>query len=506
MTVDGPVGRAGAGYLLALRSAFPGLLFHKSDRSYLRGEGGDWLGKIETPLFAGRLRLLGYGSDTEVDAATRTEADSIAEPPRNNLSWNSRSFGLGWTRQFGSASIDVRMWSAVGDAAAGWTGSDSLQEHLSAGRDDEGLAAIVEWTGGGKRTVAGIRWERSRTSYKLRSNSTAARTLALDSRLPVSAAFVQHARALSAHGKLDLSLAGAVTDGAFYGSPGAQIAWSAGDRIDLSAAYTRRHQFAQSLRNPESFVSNIFPVDLYVGAGKEGVPVARSDLGMVAIESRPADGARLAAQAYARAFDGLALVAPLDADPFATTGFAEGSGFARGAAIEGAAHGTHHAILVSYGYQHLRLEYADTSYVPGHSAAHSIEAGITVFTNASSSVRLGITSLIGRRATAAHGTVEWEACNLYDHGCEISGSLGDRAEPLGTTRLPAYFRLDLGVRKHWRVKAAGREVQLAVFATATNLLGRKNVLAVTVDPSTGQRTQVEMRPRSPLVVGLDWRF
>jgi hypothetical protein len=47
---------------------------------------------------------------------------------------------------------------------------------------------------------------------------------------------------------------------------------------------------------------------------------------------------------------------------------------------------------------------------------------------------------------------------------------------------------------------------MAVFATMTNVLGRRNVLTVAVDPVTGGRTRIEMRPRSPLVVGVDWRF
>jgi hypothetical protein len=51
-----------------------------------------------------------------------------------------------------------------------------------------------------------------------------------------------------------------------------------------------------------------------------------------------------------------------------------------------------------------------------------------------------------------------------------------------------------------------RDVTLALFGTLTNLLARTNVLTIAVDPETGRRTAIEMRPLSPLVVGLDWRF
>ena len=52
----------------------------------------------------------------------------------------------------------------------------------------------------------------------------------------------------------------------------------------------------------------------------------------------------------------------------------------------------------------------------------------------------------------------------------------------------------------------GRQMEMAVFGTYTNLLGRTNVLTYARDPATGRPVAVEMRPRSPLVLGLDWRF
>jgi hypothetical protein len=103
------------------------------------------------------------------------------------------------------------------------------------------------------------------------------------------------------------------------------------------------------------------------------------------------------------------------------------------------------------------------------------------------------------------GVFEWEACNLLDQGCEFGGS-PQAEDGLGETRLPAYARLDLGVRKHWHVRLAGRDLMLAAYGTLTNLLGRSNVLTVVTDPDTGNRTAIEMRPPAPLVVGLDWRF
>jgi hypothetical protein len=72
--------------------------------------------------------------------------------------------------------------------------------------------------------------------------------------------------------------------------------------------------------------------------------------------------------------------------------------------------------------------------------------------------------------------------------------------------VPGYVRLDAGVRKLWSFRAGSRDISFTLFGTLSNLLGRDNVLTWTIDPATGERMPVGMRPRSPLVVGLDWEF
>jgi hypothetical protein len=47
---------------------------------------------------------------------------------------------------------------------------------------------------------------------------------------------------------------------------------------------------------------------------------------------------------------------------------------------------------------------------------------------------------------------------------------------------------------------------LAAFATVTNLFGRQNLLTYARNPSSGEITEIGMRPLAPLVIGLDWRF
>jgi hypothetical protein len=114
--------------------------------------------------------------------------------------------------------------------------------------------------------------------------------------------------------------------------------------------------------------------------------------------------------------------------------------------------------------------------------------------------------MYGRRATAVVGPFEWETCNFLDMGCEFAGSPERRVGRLGGTRLPAYLRFDLGMRRHWHLNLGRAEAQLGVYASVSNVLGRRNLLTRTIDPVSGDWAWVEMRSRVPLVVGLDWRF
>lgn len=506
-TLEGPLGPAGITYLLSLRSTFPGLLFHKTEDSNIRGEGGDWLSKIDAPLWSGRVRLLAYGTHTELDAASTSSGGDTPDGAgeRNALDWDSRSFGAGWTRQFGDRSIHLRLWNASGSAGGRWAGIDSVVEQISSSRRDFGFSAVTE-RAGDRGWLAGVRAEDSRTTYRLRSEPERETPLSLRAVTPVFGAFLEGRRPIGAGADLSVLLAGSIADGVARMNPGAQLRWKLNASTTATGGYIRRNQFAQSLRNPESVVATIFPVDLYMGADAPGIPVASSDLGHVGIEHHPAAGVRLAAQTYSRASEGLALAAPAGGDPFATASIVEGSDRATGVAVDVAASGARYAATSAWGYRRVRVRAPGSQYTPEYGAAHSIDAGVIYFPTATSSIRIGMSSLLGRRTTASFGRIEWEACNLLDQGCEFSGTIGNPAEPLGATRLPPYFRLDLGLRKHWHVEISGRDCLLSVFGAATNLLGRRNVLTVVVDPSTGQRTSIEMRPRSPLVAGIEWQF
>lgn len=507
VTVDGPLGPGEAGYLLSLRSGLPGEVVSKREPSYLRRETGDALGKIEAPIFGGRLRLLGYESQNEIDAAAFAEGDSSGPAPRRNVfEWGSRSLGAEWTRIFGGASVRLQAWSAAGDADALWSLEDGSAVELAAARRDRGVLVAVDNTGTRATTSLGARLEWSRTSYRLESDSSGGISWRMSARTPVATAFLLHTRPMGSRTELELGASVAVEAGAAHVGPRARLGWAPSAEIRLSGSVARLHQFAQSLRNPESPVGTVFPADLYIGVAAPGIPVARSDQGVVAADFRPLAGLRVGIQAYARGLDGLLLVAPRDGEPFSTGGFTTGSESSLEVSLDAALSHAQYGIVASYGWQRVRLEYGDSSYIPQHGTAHRVDAGVIFFPSATASIRLGVAVAAGRRTTRIADGLEWEACNLLDKGCEFAGSPHLGTEPLGAAMLPLYWRVDVGARKHWHVEVAGRDALIGLFGTITNVFGRANVLTYARDPSTGELVEIEMLPLAPLVVGLDGQF
>lgn len=503
VTLDGPLGGSGAGWLVSARAGLPSGLAPADDPSYLHGRSADWLGALRTPLFGGGLRLLGYDNDNELDAATRAGVESGNAGPRNRFDWHSRSVGGEWRREWRAVGLRVRGWSASLDAEADWAAVRGPLA-LTSTRRDIGLLAAAEHRAGATVTEAGIRAERIRTGYLVTPDS-AAPAWGLGGTTPVVAAFARHARPLGGGLEAELAATATAASGEPHLDPAVRLRWRLSSRLTATADISRRHQYVQSLRNPESVVGNVFPAELFVGRGAGG-PVARSDQGVLALELRPSPGLRVGAEAWIRWFDGLLLAAPAASEPFATGGFAVAGGRARGVSLDVSLSTSRYAFVASYGLQLERLGDLADGYIPVFATTHLLDTGLLFFPTTTTSVRVGVTAGAGRRATTPTGAIEWEACNLRDQGCELGGSPHYEGAALGATRLPPYLRLDVGVRQHWHLRVGGRDAVVAVFGTMTNILGRSNVLTYARDPLTGAAGAVEMRPRAPLVAGLDWQF
>jgi len=507
VTVDGPLGIANAGYLLSLRSGFSDLRSPKQEGDYLRGGTSDWLAKLQLPVLGGSARLVGYGNANGFSAATLAGGPGVAPGlgPRNQFHWDATSLGGVWARDVALGEVRIQGWRASSDAGATWS-AEQGNVALRAARRDWGLSARLTRRRRATTTLVGVRVEQSLTTYLLAYDSATQAGTRLQARTPAATGFVEQARPLGDRFRLTLGTSIVNGGGGLHLSPRAVLRWSASDALTVTSSYARLHQLVQSLRNPESVVSNIFPVDLPLGAGAGTAPVAKSDVLGLAAGFRPSPGLHVGAQAYLRYSSGLLLVAPQSGEPFAIDGFQTGTGRARGIAVEAELSRPRFWLISRYSWQSSRLYYGSGSYVPAGASTHSLETGLTLLPTRTTSIRVGGTALFGRQATAVANGLEWEACNLRDQGCEFGGNPNHRGEVLGGTSLPAYLRVDLSVRQQWSFAAAGRRTTMAVFGTFTNLLGRENLLTYARNPTTGQRTRITMRPPAPLVAGLEWQF
>lgn len=513
LTFDGPLGPAATGvrFLASLRSGLPDALAPKPERSYLRGETGDWLAKVDGPVLGGRLEILGYGNENDINAAANALPDGETGGPtsRNVFEWSSRSTGARWERRFSSVAVRAIGWRAEAGVGSRWAARAGGMD-LAATRRDAGLLADVERRSSRDVTAVQVRVENIRTGYRIVADS--AQSWAVDAGTRAATLSARHRRSLARTVAVEAksTLVTAADRGHF--GPGAGLEWAPSEWVRLRAGVARSHQIAQSLRNAESVVGNIFPADIWMSGGSAGgvpnIPISRSDLAEFGVSFAPRPGARVGMRAFARRAEGLVLVAPREGEPFATTrdAFVVGSGASRGLALEGAWSGRRCGVVLSYGLQRVRLSADGNVYAPSFGGTHQFEGGLIFKPGASTSVRLGVAAALGRRATAVSGGFEWEASNLLDRGSEFGGSPSTAGERLGATTLPDYWRVDLAARKQWRIGAGSRDATIAVFGTATNLLGRKNLLTYDRDPATGRRTGVEMRPLSPLVFGLEWGF
>ncbi len=525
LTADGPVG-LGAGVLLSGSWGRPGAFDRKGEDSYLFGSFSSGLAKIERALAGGRVWALGFQSASRLGAlnVTTLEGDAASDPAdadpgsspleqRNRFSWHSGSYGIGWERPVADlALLDAQLWYADLVVSADWWAVGSPYGAASR-RRNLGSRVRLTFDGTSTRSLAGISLEQERMSYAVRALETQGAALDPDPLLglrtepTVFAAFIEHQRWVlrTVHLLLGVRASG-VSGWPLRLAPRVSLQWPIAPGFSASAGYARTHQWAQSLRNPESLIDNLFSPDLPIGVGADGVPFARADQFSVALRTKPASGVEIGVEAFDRRVIGLALVAPSTGQPFAVDAFSIGEGEIRGIGVNAELEGARYRALASYGFSEISNEARDREYRPGYATGHSVASGVVYYPGAQFELRSYLRAELGRRATLMEGPFGWEACSFLEGGCEAEGSPSRLLGPIGGYRLPAYVRVDVGVRKHWHWRALGRDGVIGVFTTLSNVFRRDNVLGYVSDPDTGEVTALPMRPLSLLTAGLDWRF
>ncbi|UCF21170.1 MAG: TonB-dependent receptor [Gemmatimonadota bacterium] len=525
LTADGPA-VLGGGFLVSGGWGRPGFLAPPDESSYVRGSFEHGLLKGEWPLAAGRLSVVGFRSDntlrlasvpTETDEDLGPALDTPPPPPgaaalQNRFAWTSNSFGVGWQRPIGSRAIlETRAWYAGLDVATEWWAADDPLG-MSSRRSSLGTRLQLTVDGDATRSLLGLSLERERTAYDVEpmvSSCASGVTCAfeLSARPTVLAGFAEHQRVLTRRIQVLVGLRGnQVLGERLYLAPRASLRWMLSPTLSASAGYARTNQWIQSLRNTESLIDNFLSPDLSVGVGSDDVPVASADQFTLAIDGQPAVGLQMGLEAYVRAMDGVVLVAPGTGQPFAVEGFSVGSAEIWGMAVSLDVKRARYRALASYGLAGVAYEVRQREYRPDFAIGQTISAAFALYPSAQLELRSALRAEIGRPTTAMEGPFVWEACSIIEGGCEAEGSPQRTSGRLGDDRLPPYVRLDLGVRKHWHSRVFGRDGEVAVFATLSNVFGRKNVLGYVSDPDSGELSELPMRPFSPLTAGLEWRF
>ncbi|MBC7896907.1 MAG: carboxypeptidase-like regulatory domain-containing protein, partial [Cytophagaceae bacterium] len=354
VAIDGPVGVAGATFLVSARSAWPNFSARSDDPTFVRVRSEDLMAKVELPLARGLLRGFTTRSLDGVNlASVPPEAIGGAPDQRNTFDWSATTSALQWHGRRDGDSLRASVWRSEALVGGAWADATWV---LASHREEFGAQVDGERRGAAGTIRGGARVERSRTRYRVTSEEGLPPDL--ESRTPSLTVFSDASRPVGASASVGMGLAATFANGRPWLSPRVEGRLALGRRMDLTGSVSRRHQFVQSMRNAESVVGFVFPADLALGPVPGILPVARADEVSLAAELRVAPGVRARASTYAREMRGVVLVASSESAPFAREVPASGSASAMGLSLEGEVSAARYLAMVRYGLQHVRYHHA----------------------------------------------------------------------------------------------------------------------------------------------------
>ncbi len=528
-TVSGSVPGTNAMFVLSGRRSVRRADLGGSNQTNSTASFGDIFAKVTVPFGKSALELLSFGSsdrlafDAFVDAAaldgpTSAAGDVASELPvltatlipRNAFQWNTGTQALVW-RSGNQAPIafGARAWRTTFDATADWAALAGPVRLTSTFRD-LGVSGEVVRVAAHHAVTAGASAERIGTAYDLRRSGTAAADDALLPMLVASPGLVsvfledqwtagrRWAFTVGARDQLGLGQWRAV-------EPRLSARFTPFPQLALSAGYARMHQYVQSLRNDESILDALVGIALPVAAGTRGGSVALADQVALSAQVEVATATTITLGGYARRSEGLLLVAPVSAQPFATDRVARGTGVASGATIllerRGARLVGHVAYAVALGSR----ESSGLRYRPSFANTQTLNAAVGYRMRPGTTLRAALWTAAGRPTSLIDGEVQWAPQSMLAGSEDMAGSPQRIVGALNGERLPLYARLDLGLRQAWRPELFGRTAQLAGILSLSNALDRVNALGVWGSADQGTRHVIPGSRRS-LTLGLEWSY
>jgi hypothetical protein len=525
-TVNGPLPGGFGAFAVSGRRSTPQVLSGLANQTSSSASFGDLFAKGTVRSRRGDLEVFSFAStdrlafDARVDPAgtdrpalagdgLSAAPGSVNAPPQNGFAWRTGTQAIVWRgKREAPLALTARAWRTRFDAVADWaaaTGSVQLASALS----HDGVAAEGSRQFSSNVVRAGLSGERVHTEYGLRHAGVHDSTVALfptlaSSRVALSA-FVEDEWRVAPRWTLTVGMREPLGAGQWRDvAPRASVRFAPSARLGLSAGYARTHQYVQSLRNEESVLDAVVGIALPVVAGTRGVPVARSDALTLTADAYLGAGATLSLGAYRRQLDGLLLVAPTTAQPFAMPDFSRGAGQASGLSALLDWKGERVSGHAGYAFGAATREAAGQRYRPSFAATHGFNMAIGYEPRTGTVLRAAFWSSTGRPASLVDGDLQWAPHNLLGGADEMAGTPERIVGALNAERLPRYARLDLGIRHDWRL-GLGRATHITSVLNIANVLNRANSLGRTLSADSRTRRDIPLAPRS-LTFGLAWSF
>ncbi len=483
--------------------------------------GADGLARVTVPLFGGGLELLCFGSQDRVGL------DTVVSPPGtadwqpgtgdrgtdnigataagNTFGWTTQTEALMWTGPTGHpTTMAVRLWRTVLDATGSWLAATPLS--VTDAMRTIGAAATLSGPVFSSRGEIGVEADRFGTTYDVGNpgNAMAGPYLHETAGPVILAGFVED-RWQSSGGRWGMTT-GLRSDVAPWGpvalEPRITTRFTPTPTVSLAAAWGESRQYVQSLSNPESILGAVVGMPLPIAANGNGLPVGHADQWTGTLTLRPAPGTILTLDGYARRMDGLLLVAPVTAQPFATDSIAIGSGQASGILLSVEHQTSRVTIQALYAYGTTTRTALGASYVPAAGATNSLAAGISAQVRDGVVLRAALWAAFGRQTTLINDSVAWSPPSELGGVGDLDGTPQSLRGPLDGQPLPGYVRLDLGARREW-TSIFGHAMRVTGSIAVDNVLGRANVAAL-LAPGIGATTDPLYYTGRTLSVRMEW--
>jgi hypothetical protein len=498
-------------------------------RNSLSGDGSegspngyqDLLGVVTTQAAGGRLRLLSFVasnrldfpsiSDGSTDSRDVTTDQSEASPglPRNAMSWDSHSQGLAWSRTGPSGTnIDAAAWWAGSSAQVRWLstdGADQLHSDLS----EIGLSVRATRPGPDGGLSGGVSLVRPSTRYSVApiggTSSATPPGLSLIAAPSVGSIFTERIWRPSRPLLLSLGLRASTNFRSWAGlEPRVTVILEPDDRTRVGLGVGRSHQQVQSVFNDASALGNLVGFDLPIAAGSGALPVARSDELEALAARRLGGGLDLSLTGYLRRTSGQALGAASTLGLFPADTILSGQGLASG--VTGSLDLQHGRL---WGHAGLTLarntETAGSQrYAGSYGQGTSLRVDLGYRFPGDTRMLLRFSGGAGEPTSAIASGFEWQPLTSFGDAGELSGTPLNMPGSVNASRLADYARLDLGVRRSWRIPGFGSATLLTTSLSVTNVLGRANVLGLVSRPDGGLGV-IRGVPRG-LSLEVGWRF